>query len=137
MSRPNISEMQQHIAELVERHEIIVSWCRTPTKAWGSRGIYEVQIAPAKSDVSYVAALHEIGHLLGQHQESRDSVVRERWAWRWARKNAHMWTPRMESRRRVFLELSLVNRRRDHAVIACGPSPGTIPTDDLNASNDE
>jgi predicted Zn-dependent protease len=36
-------------------------------------------------------ALHEIGHVLGRHQRSKRSVVRERWAWRWARANALQW----------------------------------------------
>ena len=57
----------------------------------------EVQIPPIRSDVTYAVALHEIGHNLGRHQNSRRSIVREVWAWRWARTNALIWTPRMWS----------------------------------------
>jgi hypothetical protein len=36
--------------------------------------------------------MHEISHIVGQHQHSRDTLVRERWAWKWARENALEWT---------------------------------------------
>src|SRR5262245_25812298 len=51
---------------------------------------------PVRGDLSYATALHEIGHILGQHQNSQRKLVRERWAWIWARQNARTWTQRME-----------------------------------------
>jgi hypothetical protein len=45
--------------------------------------------------VTYAVALHEIGHIKGRHQDSRRCIVRERWAWDWAKRNAFVWTPRM------------------------------------------
>jgi hypothetical protein len=44
---------------------------------------------------TYSVALHEIGHILGRYQQSSCSMVRERWAWQWAKRNALIWTPRM------------------------------------------
>src|SRR5262245_31749107 len=41
-----------------------------------------------------------IGHIKGRYQNRRHSLmVRERWAWQWARDNALIWTPRMEQMR--------------------------------------
>jgi hypothetical protein len=48
------------------------------------------------SSLSYATALHEIGHWKGRYQRSRNVIVRERWAWQWARKNALIWTRAME-----------------------------------------
>jgi hypothetical protein len=48
-------------------------------------GADEVRTSPIRSAISYATALHEIGHILGRYQDSRRSLVRERWAWQWAR----------------------------------------------------
>src|SRR5258708_39773715 len=60
--------------------------------------------APIKSGISYATALHEVGHILGRHQHSNSTMVRERWAWHWARVNALIWTPAMEQSARKALE---------------------------------
>ena len=104
--------MREHVLRLLDEHEIIFRWRRRPTEAWGGKDIWEVSIAPIKSEISYATALHEIGHILGKHQSSRDSLVRERWAWRWAQSNALAWTARMESDRVRSLEIARENRRR-------------------------
>jgi hypothetical protein len=101
-----VEEMRSHITELCEKHEIEFIWCRRPTEAWADREHETIGIAPIKSAVSYATALHEIGHIIGRFQLSRDSMVRERWAWRWAQVNALIWTPRMERDRRKSLALA-------------------------------
>jgi hypothetical protein len=58
--------------------------------------LLELQLPTVRSAVSYATALHEIGHVKGRHQKSRSVMVRERWAWRWARENALIWTDAME-----------------------------------------
>lgn len=58
--------------------------------------LLELQLPVVRSAVSYATALHEIGHIKGRHQKSRSVMVRERWAWRWARENALSWTNAME-----------------------------------------
>jgi hypothetical protein len=98
--RPSLEQMRQHVAELLETHEIISRCCRSPRLAWGARDVWEVHIPQIKSAVSYATCLHEIGHLLGRHQNSASLMVRERWAWRWAwrwaEQNALTWTPQMD-----------------------------------------
>jgi hypothetical protein len=56
----------------------------------------EIMVPAIKSPLAYATALHEIGHISGQHQNSSNSKTRERWAWQWARENALNWTPAME-----------------------------------------
>ncbi len=96
LRRPTIIEMRQHVLQLCEGRDIVHSWCRRPSQAWGSVEAEEICIAPVRSAISYATALHEIGHVLGRHQRSFDVMVRERWAWNWARANALIWTPAME-----------------------------------------
>ena len=98
-----VQDMHDHVMALCAKHEVTVSWCRRPTQAWAAREIEEIQIAPIKSAISYSAAMHELGHILGRYQHSRNSMVRERWAWEWARRNALGWTPAMKRNERVSL----------------------------------
>jgi hypothetical protein len=105
-----VADMRRHVEALCKRHEIEFLWCRRPMDAWADREHATVGIAPIKSRVSYATALHEIGHLRGRYQGSRDSMVRERWAWQWAKANALIWTPRMERDRRKSLALARRNR---------------------------
>jgi hypothetical protein len=95
--RPLSLELHQHVIGLCAKREISLGWCQRPSQAWAARGEFEeICIPPIKSRVSYATALHEIGHILGRHQQSRDAMVRERWAWQWAKANALIWTPAMD-----------------------------------------
>ena len=93
-----VAEMRAHVFELCKRHEICVNWCRRLSQSHALRMAEEIIIAPIRSTWSYVVALHEIGHVLGRHQDSSRVMVRERWAWRWARQNALAWTPTIDRR---------------------------------------
>lgn len=106
MSKPSVDEMRSHVLGIAAKADLTVSWCRRPTSAWAAREIEEVQIAPIKSEISYCTALHELGHILGRHQQSRQLMVRERWAWKWARTNALAWTVRMEKNRGESLRIA-------------------------------
>ena len=90
-----IQDMHQHVMGLCSQHNIVFTWCCRPSQAWAAREIEEVYIPPVKSVISYATALHEIGHILGRFQRSGNSVIRERWAWQWAKRNALIWTPAM------------------------------------------
>jgi len=111
-------EMHRHVMALLERYNIIYSWCRRPKDAravfYTAAGeeFHEVWIMPIRSAISYATALHEIGHILGRHQRSPDTLVRERWAWRWAKENALIWTPAMEKHCSVSLAWYEVRRER-------------------------
>jgi hypothetical protein len=111
-------EMHRHVMALLERYHIIYSWCRRPKDAravfYTAAGeeFHEVWIMPIRSAISYATALHEIGHILGRHQRSPDTLVRERWAWRWAKENALIWTPAMEKHCSVSLAWYEARRER-------------------------
>ena len=98
-----VQNMHQHVLGLCCGHDIALSWCRRPTQAWASRDLDEIQIAPIKSAISYATALHELGHIFGRYQLSKRSIVRERGAWEWAKRNALVWTPAMDRHAKISL----------------------------------
>ena len=93
-------QMAQHITELTTAHDIQVNHLRSSRNAWAIReadgGADEIIIPPVRSEITYVTALHEIGHILGRYQNSPRVAVRERWAWHWAKANALFWSQAME-----------------------------------------
>ena len=92
-------QMRRHIADLTASQEIRVWFIKKTGEAYGVRKVVgaaaEIRIVPVRSVVTYAAALHEIGYVIGRHH-SRRRMVREHWAWQWARENALVWSPRME-----------------------------------------
>jgi hypothetical protein len=96
LPRISLAEMRQHVLDLCERSGIIIEWRSGYGGAYAIRMAEEICTPPIKSVITYATALHEIGHVLGRHQSSRCVMVRERWAWKWARNNALLWTPAMQ-----------------------------------------
>jgi hypothetical protein len=116
----SIKDLHQHIVALCDEHEIMISWLKRPKRGWAKRSVFaesfckrpsrdwatpampvtpwfdEIGIAPVRSTISYAIALHELGHILGRHQQSENLMVRERWAWIWARAHALRWTAAMD-----------------------------------------
>jgi hypothetical protein len=91
-----VKAMSKHVTDLCSKHQIVCNYrCRRPSEAWSAREWEEICISPIKSSLSYATALHEIGHILGRHQLGSKSMVREHWAWKWAKSNALIWTPTM------------------------------------------
>src|SRR5262249_5820985 len=91
--------LRQHVLDLCDQHNIsIYAWCRRLSECHALIDRDEIRITPITSRISYAAALHEIGHLRGKHQRSSSTLVRERWAWEWARTNALIWSPHMQRR---------------------------------------
>src|SRR6476660_10418423 len=103
-SRPSVADMAQHVADLCAKDDIFIEWRHCSRHSWCSPESKFIHIAPIKSVISYATALHEIGHIKGRYQHSRREIVRERWAWEWARRNAITWTPRMERLAREAME---------------------------------
>src|SRR5258706_14214903 len=95
-ARLTVQDMHQDVIDLCSKHEIACTWCQRPSQAWAAKDFEEICIPPIKSPISYATALHEIGHILGRYQRSSDSMVREHWAWQWAKRNALIWTPVMD-----------------------------------------
>jgi hypothetical protein len=100
----SVEAMRQHVAALCDEHDITISWCRRPTEAWAVIDFEEICIPSIKSPISYATARHEIGRILGRYQRSKHEMVRERWAWRWAKRDALMWTPLMGRRADASLQ---------------------------------
>ena len=99
----NVEQMRSHVASLCEANEIIIS-AAPGGRAYSSYWLREVFIPPVRSTRTYATALHEIGHVLGRHQLSEVVLVRERWAWEWAKRNALRWTPAMQRHAEWCLE---------------------------------
>ena len=92
-----VPAMQAHAERLCEEHDIV--WRRHDSRsrrAYALPEFEEIHTPPIRGAVSYAVVMHEIGHVLGRYQRSRSVLVREDWAWRWARRNALLWTPQME-----------------------------------------
>jgi len=90
-----VAQMAAHINSLCVANEI--SMTLVPKgPAFSIYWLREIDVPPIKSVKSYATALHEIGHILGRHQLSEVILVRERWAWEWAKRNALRWTPVMQ-----------------------------------------
>ena len=117
-----VEDMHQHVISLCHQHGVAYTWCRRPTSSWAWFDGEEVCIAPIKSPISYAVALHEIGHVLGRYQQSKDLMVRERWAWQWARRNALMWKPIMDRHAEVSLSFAGSRLRITplSATVTCG-----------------
>jgi hypothetical protein len=93
-----LAAMAAHIERLCEQNEIAVGFIRRSIRAQAATDLRLIQIAPIRSAISYATALHEIGHILGPLQWA-GVIKREEGAWRWAERNALIWTEAMEQHR--------------------------------------
>jgi hypothetical protein len=92
VSPVTVAQMRSHIQQLCEANRIEINYDRHASASYRLR---EIWIRAVRSPRAYAVALHEIGHILGRYQLSDATLVRERHAWRWARRNALQWTPAM------------------------------------------
>lgn len=100
-----IGEMDKHVQLIADENQIVIH--PTLKRLSGSYSIQvsgEIYIAPIKSVLSYAVALHELGHVLGSRRSSRRVLVRERAAWRWAKRNALLWSPWMQERAEASIQ---------------------------------
>jgi hypothetical protein len=93
---PTTMALQRHAQQLCCEHDIVWRANLPRVNTFALRVCEEIDTPPIRGAVSYAVVLHEIGHILGRYQDSRHTIVRERWAWAWARRHALMWTPAME-----------------------------------------
>ncbi|EKS41338.1 hypothetical protein [Afipia broomeae] len=92
-----VGEMDKHVQLIADENQIVIHpTLKRLSRSYSVRVSEEIYIAPIKSVLSYAVALHELGHVLGPHQNSLRVLVRERAAWRWAKRNALVWSPRMQ-----------------------------------------
>lgn len=77
------TELTDHFHYLAATHRVWVEYREGHGLAW--RRARKVAIPPIRGVVSYLVALHELGHVVGSHQSrSTPMLEREAWAWRWA-----------------------------------------------------
>jgi hypothetical protein len=130
-----VEAMRRHVEQLLEPYtrlelsyrqgrycwtqRVRVVWIRRVRKAcvfaFVGTNVFEIQIAPIKSSISYLAALHEIGHIKDPSYSQSDRQERERFAWDWARRNALTWTPAIE---RLVAEVLAIRAKRGEDRIA-------------------
>jgi hypothetical protein len=95
---------EEHINQLAERHRIYVRRSRTWDTSEADAGTSMVQIpAKIRTGTDYMAALHEIGHLVdptarehemrfsrskGKRNTDTETLLVEAAAWAWAARNA-------------------------------------------------
>jgi hypothetical protein len=95
--RITIARMEQDVLEIAADTEIQIHWI-DGYRARALSECLEIWLPRIRSAVSYATALHELGHCLGRYQASRSVMTVERWAWRWAKENALIWTSSWSSR---------------------------------------
>ena len=101
----SVSEMDKHVQLIADENQIVIHCSLNRlSRSYSIRVSEEIYIAPIRSVLSYAVALHELGHQLGPHQSSLSVLVRERAAWRWAKRNALLWSPRMQARAEASIQ---------------------------------
>lgn len=92
------AHLAAHVLWLAQRHDVEVHLVASFDNAAAVTSLFsrEVHILPVVDDVTYVVALHELGHLLhpNGHVEN-DKLTSERAAWTWAEAHTIEWTPAM------------------------------------------
>jgi len=88
MERPSIktgemSAKREHVDRLIEQFGLVVLWAANENECAADEGI--VFIEPVECDVSYLIALHEIGH--SQTRKKQGILNDERLAWEWVMDN--------------------------------------------------
>lgn len=108
-----VEKMNKHVQAIADENQIVIH--RNLSRLSSSHSISgvseEIYIAPIRSVLSYAVALHELGHQLGPYQGSLRVLVRERAAWKWARRNALLWLPRMQARAKASIRWYEENHR--------------------------
>jgi hypothetical protein len=99
MPRISASVFHAHILDLVQHHNI--GWCTLSGSCQYGQAIQEIREieTPAiRGRLSYATALHEIGHIVGPYRNHHryKTMMHEIGAWKWARRNALIWSPGME-----------------------------------------
>ena len=84
-----VGETDKHVQQIADENQIVIHRrLNRLSRSYSIRVSEEIYITPIRSELSYAVALHELGHVLGPHQSSRCVLVRERAAWKWAKRNA-------------------------------------------------
>tara|TARA_R110000751_G_scaffold85455_1_gene170581 strand:+ start:2687 stop:3076 length:390 start_codon:yes stop_codon:yes gene_type:complete len=88
-------DMFIHFAEIAAKNNITVKFSTAdPSQAyWANREHRMISTRPIKNTGYYVSGLHEIGHIVGECQTSKYSLLKQEWyAWKYAMQTAEIWT---------------------------------------------
>lgn len=90
----NNKEMKFHVLKLCKLYNIKIKYisnCRDSYAHFPTKTIY---VVPIEADIPYSVALHEIAHCLedGDPFDIDNEII----AWKWAKKNALVWTSKMQ-----------------------------------------
>lgn len=88
-------DMFIHFAEIAAAHNITVRFTTEPPSVayWANPAERMISTRPIKNTGYYVSGLHEIGHIVGPFQSSKNSRLRQEWgAWMFAMSEAQIWT---------------------------------------------
>jgi hypothetical protein len=80
---PAIAQLRAHVVRVRKANRIENNYERHASASYRPP---EIWIRPIRSPRAYAVALHEIGHIIGRYQMKKSVMVRERWAWEWARR---------------------------------------------------
>ena len=124
-----IGEMDKHVQLIADENQIVIHRSlKRLSRSYSIRVSEEIHVTPIRSVLSYAVALHELGHVLGPHQSSLRVLVRERAAWKWAKRNALLWSPRMQARAEASIQWYEKNYcdidKRQRAYLAVGDHSG-------------
>jgi len=113
-----IETLAVHIDRLLTTNNISVEYKQgTKGRSWCKSR--RVRLSPVKSDVTYAIALHEIGHILGDHPKTR--IDKEVAAWQWAKTHSLVWTPEMQATASKRLSSYVAWSRRHQTMKVPGP----------------
>lgn len=115
-----IGEMDKHVQLIADENQIVIDRSlKRLSRSYSIRVSEEIYITPIRSVLSYAVALH---------QSSLRVLVRERAAWKWAKRNALLWSPRMQERAEASIQWYEKNYRdidkRQRAYLAVGDHSG-------------
>ena len=102
-------DLMLHVSKLAFQHNVRLN-IRRENSGHACRMVGQVLVPLIKSPVSYVIALHEIGHCVGEYPP--DLLDKEAAAWEWAKANALFWNASMQD----FMEFCLMTYLRDAGV---------------------
>lgn len=103
-----LPKMRLHVFDLCSDNHIDIQFVKyhQPVEAYIDCRL--ICILPIKSTISYVSALHEIGHILDTRSTSAvDCLSKEAYAWLWAEENAVVWNATAKRQRDTCLALYL------------------------------
>ena len=103
-----LTEARVQIFELCSNNYINIVFAKPGQEVSALLRARIVFIRPLKSTVSYVDALHEIGHILDTKSvKARTELVCEAQAWKWAQEHALFWNDTAEKHKNLCLSLYL------------------------------